>query len=194
MVLAPLLLVTTMMAAPGAPPEQVRAVPPPPPSTTTQSGFAIGGGIVAGSNGVTGGVQYWFGPRVAMDLSVGYYRLPNYYTTGSSASTFQVAPSVVVMLTPPNQSRDVDFRPYVGGGISYVTSSAGTSPTTAPGTVPVTSGMGSQAFGGVEMSFKDTPQLGVTFEISYYHLPAGFVGNGYIGGVNYLLGVHFYLK
>ena len=51
-----------------------------------------------------------------------------------------------------------------------------------------------QAFGGVEMSFKDTPQLALTIEGAYFHRPEGFAGTGYIGGMNYLIGLRFYMK
>jgi len=190
MSLAPLLFVTSLMVAPAAPGEQ-RPVPPPPPSSNAPHTLSFGGSIVAGSNGAAGSVNYWFGEQVGVQMTVAYYTLPNYYSTGSNGSTFQAAPSVMVMLTKPNQTRDVNFRPYLGGGINYVSSSH-------PNNVNVvgvtTSGTGGQAFGGVEMSFRETPGLAVTFEAAYFHLPSGFVGTGYIGGMNYLLGVHFYVK
>jgi len=96
------------------------------------------------------------------------------------------------MLTKPDQSREVNLRPYLGAGINYVSSSQPYGNVTP--TATVTSGTGMQAFGGVEMSFQDTPRVGLSFEAAYYHLPTGFVGTGYIGGMNYLIGVHFYLK
>ena len=170
--------------------EQARPVPPPQTASVPRT-FSVGGSIVAGSNGAAGSVRYWFTPTVGVDMTVGYYRLPNYYGPNSSGSTFQVAPSVVVMLTKFDASRDVNLQPYLGGGINYVSSSQ---PVTTPGAATSTTGTGGQAFGGVEMTFKDTPQFGLTFEAAYFHLPAGFVGTGYIGGMNYLLGVHFYVK
>ncbi len=217
MTFAPWLLVTTTLLAPGPRPdvapsssaltpsssssfaaattaaveEQARPVPPPAQQTSAAPHtFGVGGSIVAGSNGATGSVNYWFTPQVGAQMSVGYYALPNYYSAGSSGHTFQAAPSVMVLLTKPNQSRDVNLRPYLGAGINYVSSSQ-------PATVHTgssTSGTGGQAFGGVEMSFKDTPQFAITMEAAYFHLPSGFVGTGYIGGMNYLLGVHFYMK
>jgi hypothetical protein len=208
MTIAPLLLVTATLAnpIPNANPtptptivtpaveEQARPVPPPTQAqTAAPHTFAVGGSIVAGSNGATGGFSYWFNQQVGVDMSVGYYRLPGYATVnGSSGYTFQTAPSVVVMLTKPDQSREVNLRPYLGGGINYVSSSQPYGSVTP--TATVTSGTGMQAFGGVEMSFQDTPRVGLTFEAAYYHLPTGFVGNGYIGGMNYLIGVHFYVK
>jgi outer membrane protein W len=191
MTLAPLLFATTLMMAPGAAPdEQTRPIPPPP--STAPHTLSVGGSIVAGSNGATGSFAYWFGDHVGVQMSVGYFVLPNYYSTGSNGSTFQAAPSMMVLLTKPNQTRDVNFRPYVGGGINYVSSSSAVVNTRS--TAVSTSGTGGQVFGGVEMSFKDTPQFGVTMEAAYFHLPSGFVGTGYIGGMNYLLGFHFYLK
>jgi len=194
MFLAPWLLVTTALIAPAPAPDQARPVPPP-QSTSAPHTLSVGGSIVAGSNGATGGFSYWFNQQVGVDMSVGYYRLPNYYSsTGSSGYTFQAAPSVMWLLTKPNQTRDVNLRPYVGGGINYVSSSQPVTLSTRSTTAPTSSGMGMQAFGGVEMSFKDTPQLALTIEGAYFHLPDGFAGTGYIGGMNYLIGVRFYLK
>lgn len=194
MLLAPWLLVTTVLIAPAPTPDQARPVPPP-PSTSAPHTLSVGGSIVAGSNGATGGFSYWFNQQVGVDMSVGYYRLPNYYSsTGSSGYTFQAAPSVMWLLTKPNQTRDVNLRPYVGGGINYVSSSQPVTLSTRSTTAATSSGMGMQAFGGVEMSFKDTPQFALTIEGAYFHLPEGFAGTGYIGGMNYLIGVRFYLR
>lgn len=202
MTFAPWLLVTTTLFTPSsssslaasmsaAVEEQARPVPPPSQQTSAAPHtFGLGGSIVAGSNGATGSFNYWFTPQVGAQMSVGYYVLPNYYSAGSSGHTFQAAPSVMMLLTKPNQSRDVNLRPYVGAGINYVSSSQASH--AQPGAT--TSGTGGQAFGGVEMSFKDTPQMAITMEAAYFHLPSGFVGTGYIGGMNYLLGVHFYMK
>ncbi len=192
MTLAPLLLVTTLVstaphlgvsavsvatspspaldsaaapaaeAAPAAAELQARPVPPP-ATTPAMHTVAIGGSIVAGSNGATGAFQYWFNQYVGMEMSVGYYRLPDYYsTTGSGGYTFQSAPSVVVLLTKPDQTRDVNLRPYVGGGVNYVSSSGDVVAARArTASTPSSSGTGMQAFGGVEMSFKDTPRVGL---------------------------------
>ena len=190
------LLVTTALAAPAPAPEQARPVPPP---TSTSSAaphtLSFGGSIVAGSNGATGGFSYWFNEHVGVDLSVGYYRLPNYYSSnGSSGYTFQTAPSVRWLITKPNQTRDVNLRPYLGGGINYVSASNPYVATTRTTPSVTTNGVGMQAFGGVEMTFKDTPGFAVTMEGAYYHLPEGFAGTGYIGGMNYLIGIRYYVK
>src|SRR5262249_731216 len=106
----------------------------------------------------------------------------------------QAAPSLMWLLTKPNQTRDVNLRPYLGGGINYVSSSAPVVASTRTTVTPTTSGTGMQAFGGVEMSFKATPQFAITLEAAYFHLPEGFAGTGYIGGMNYLLGFRYYVK
>jgi len=192
MFFAPWLLVTTALVAPAL--DQARPVPPPTSSSAPHT-LSFGGSIVAGSNGATGGFSYWFNEHVGVDMSVGYYRLPNYYSSnGSSGYTFQTAPSVRWLITKPNQTRDVNLRPYVGAGINYVSSSNPVPAAARTATSYTTSGMGMQAFGGVEMTFKDTPQFAVTMEGSYYHLPEGFAGTGYIGGMNYLIGIRYYVK
>jgi len=221
MTLAPWLFVTTTLVTPGAMPgsapaiaspsasssivgiapvsfaapaaeEQVRPVQSTPVTSNAPHTLSFGGGVVAGSNGVSGGFNYWFTERVGMNMSVAYYVMPHYYSSSSSGSTFQVAPSVQVMLTKPDASRDFNLRPYVGGGVNYVSSSQ---PAAAVRAVNYsTSGTSEQVFGGVEMSFKDTPGLALTFQVAYYNMPENFVGTGYVGGVNWMFGAHFYVK
>jgi hypothetical protein len=170
---------------------QVRPVQAAPVSSAPHT-LSFGGSVVAGSNGVSGGVNYWFNEHIGVNMAVGYFIMPHYYSTSSSGSTFQAAPSVMVMLTKADQSRDVNIRPFVGAGINYVSSSQ---PSVATRTTNyTTSGTSEQAFGGIEMSFKDTPGLALTFQAAYYNLPNNFVGTGYVGGLNWLFGAHFYVK
>ena len=96
------------------------------------------------------------------------------------------------MLTDAHPSRDVDLRPYAGGGISYGSASSrlqsGTLTTTR------TSGMGMQAFGGVEMTFKDSDNVAISAEMGYYRQPVRVITSPVADGVTYRVFVHFYLN
>jgi hypothetical protein len=74
-------------------------------------------------------MRYWFGQRVGIDFTAGYYR--HRLTPTLTASSTQVMPSVLVMFTEPDPSRDVDVRPYAGGGVNYARLLSGTPATGA---------------------------------------------------------------
>ena len=93
------------------------------PATTSGSQrphrFGLGGTFGVSNRGAGGAFRYWFGERVGLGLTASWYRGPKYTTTGTRSSSFQGAPSLLVMLTRPDATRDIDIRPYVGGGLSY---------------------------------------------------------------------------
>jgi len=121
---------------------------------------------------------------------VTYYRTIR--TNDATGSTFAVLPSVIVMLTKPDDTRQVDVRPYVGGGVNYVRS---TRPVSFSSSNQVrASGVGGQAFGGVELTFRDAQQVTVSAEGIYYRLPVRYINANAIDGFNYRVAVHIYLK
>ena len=152
----------------------------------------LGGQMGVSNRGGGGGLRYFFGNRLGANFEVAWYR-PR-YTATTSGSTFAVLPSIIFMLTDPDPTRDVDIRPYVGGGVSYVRSSRPV--TTAPGqtTSLRRSGTGGQAFGGVELTFREADYLTISIEGTYYKLPVSYVNANVVGGFNYVLAFHFYLK
>ena len=155
--------------------------------------IGVGGTMTVSNRGAGGGLRYWFGEHVGVNLTANYYRGSQRQTGGSrSGSTFTVVPSIIVMLTRPNPAREVDIRPYVGGGVNYVRSS----PATATGTATLArrSGTGGQVFGGVEMTFRDADWMTISAEGIYYSLPVSYVDANTIGGFSYLLAFHFYLR
>lgn len=155
--------------------------------------FGLGATMTASNRGAGGAMRYWFGEYVGVDFSAQWYRPRYTVASGSRGSTFQAIPSVVILLKKPNLTRDVDLRPYVGGGLNYVRS---TRPLANPSQTAAarSSGVGGQVFGGVEMTFREAPQVTISGEAVYYKLPINYVGASMIGGMNYIMAVHFYLK
>lgn len=180
---AALLLVTTAVASPGQ-----SGSTQPPPNRPHQVG--IGSSISVSNRGAGGAVRYWFGERVGVSVSAIYYRSPSYARSYSS-STFSAAPSVLVMLAPQNQTRDIDLRPYVGAGLSYVRATRSLAGSGLPARQ---SGTGGQAFAGAEITFREAPNFTISIEGVYYRLPVRFVNADVVDGFNMLMGVHIYLK
>lgn len=191
MSIAALVVVSALLAGPApadAQRDRGRA-----PTGTRPHTIGVGGAMTVSNRGAGGGLRYWFGERVGVNLTANYYRGGLRQTGGSrSGSTFAAVPSIIVMLTGPHPAREVDIRPYVGGGVNYVRSSA----TTTTGTSALTrrSGTGGQVFGGVEMTFRDADWMTISAEGIYYSLPVSYVDASTIGGFNYVLAFHFYVK
>ena len=154
--------------------------------------IGLGGQMGVSNRGGGGGFRYFFGNRLGGNLEVAWYR-PRYSTT-ASGSTFAVLPSFIFMLTDPDPTREVDIRPYVGGGVNYVRSSRPV--VTSPGQSASLSrsGMGTQAFGGIELTFREADFLTISVEGTYYRLPVTYVNANVVGGFNYVLAFHFYLR
>jgi hypothetical protein len=156
--------------------------------------LGVGTNITAGNRGAGGSFRYWFGDRVGLDAGVRWYlgqRLPS----GDRPSTFQTSPSVLFMLTDPHPDRDVDVRPYVGGGFNYVRATSPYRTTTPSGAgASQRSGVGTQGFGGAEITFKEAERITISVEAGYYKLPAAFANSIYVGGWNYLLLFTYYLR
>jgi opacity protein-like surface antigen len=150
----------------------------------------LGGSLGISNRGGGGALRYWFGSRVGVDFTAGYHRA----NAGSTirTSVYHVSPSVIVLLTDADPTRDIDVRPYVGAGVGYVraTSSLNTStPTTSRA-----SATGWQAFGGVEMTFQEHQNLAISTELGYYRQPVRFAGVPDTDGFDVRVYVHFYLR
>jgi opacity protein-like surface antigen len=152
--------------------------------------FGLGGSLGLSNRGGAGALRYWFGSRVGVDFTAGYYRA----NAGSTlrTSSYHVSPSVLVMLTEAHPARDIDVRPYVGGGVGYVraTSSLRTDTTTTSRL----SATGMQAFGGVEMTFQEQNNLAISAELGYYRQPVRVAGAPLGDGMDMRVYVHFYLR
>ncbi len=149
--------------------------------------FGLGGTVGISNRGAAGAIRYWFGQRVGVDFTAGYYR--RRLTSTLTSSSTQLMPSVLVMLTAPDPSRDVDIRPYVGGGVNYARLLSGT-----PITGGRTSATGGQVFGGVEMTFAEAENLAISAETGYYRQPVRLTSGPHADGVDFRLFVHMYLN
>ena len=158
------------------------------PSAPRPHRLGFGGSMGISNRGGGGALRYWFGERVGLDFTAGYFRAGSALQT----SSVQVAPSVIVMLTDSNPSSDVDLRPYVGAGVGYVRASS--SLRADPSIRSSVSGNSVQAFGGVEMTFQDSPNVAVSAEVGYYRQDMRLPGFAPIDGVDGRVYVHFYLR
>jgi hypothetical protein len=198
------LFLTTFLASgpqPAVPPASpVAAVQEPQPqddprttpaSSSTTKPHEVGLGGFGGSGGGPS-FRYFFGEQVGVDLSAGWYRP---MTSGSSSrgTSFQVSPSMVVMLNKSHQLADLDVRPFVGGGVIYMNT-----PTTIARTTSTTqlrqSGVGMQAFGGVELTFASAPSIAISAETIYHKLPIQTYNVNLTRGLDFYLLFHYYMK
>jgi hypothetical protein len=154
----------------------------------------LGSQVSLSNRGAGGGGRFWLGERLGVNINVGWYR-PRYTVSGvQPGSTFGAFPSFILMLTKPDSTRDIDVRPYVGGGISYVSGPQRVTTTSGATVFERTSGTGGQAFAGVELTFKEADWMTISGEGIYYRLPVRIVNSSVVDGFNYLMAIHFYLK
>jgi hypothetical protein len=197
------LLLVTALVAPGsqvpAPPDTptVTTQQPqsqgesgtPTPSTTTRAHEMGLGGF--GGSGTGPSFRYFFNDRIGTDVTGGWYRSPS-AASSSRGTTFQVSPSAVVMLNKSHQLADIDVRPYVGAGLIYLHNTA---PIQTVGNVGTTQGgLGSQVFGGVELSFASAPSIAISAEVMYHRLPVQTFNANLVRGTDFYLLFHYYLR
>lgn len=210
---ATLLLVTSTLAAPtaarpadertgdpsstslawSAPASIAAQRPGPQASSTRPHQFGFGGSITASNGGAAGDVRYWVGDHLGLDMSAGWHRSGYETRTGQRASTVHASPSIIYMFGKPNYTREVDIRPYAGGGASYVRASTPVMSPSGAMLMSEASGTGMHTFGGAEVAFKDVEAMTFSGELVYYRLPVRLSNNAY-DGFSYLIAVHFYVK
>ena len=160
--------------------------------------IGLGAQMGLSSRGGGGAFRMFMTPQLGFNFSASYYPGTRYNTVNGpvSGSTFAVMPSVMYMITKPNLLRDVDLRPYVGGGLNYVHASGRPLPTTVPGVISYgsESGIGGQVLGGVEMTFRSADYITISFEGTYYRVPGTYQNASLRDGFQYALAFHFYLK
>ena len=155
--------------------------------------FGFGGSITASNGGAGGDIRYWFGDHLGLTMSAGWHRSAYQTSTGDRASTVHASPSVLYMFGKPNYRREVDIRPYVGGGASYVRSSMPVASPNGGVRTSEASGTGLHTFGGAEVAFKEVEAMTFSGELVYYRLPVRLSNNAY-DGFSYLIAVHFYVR
>lgn len=166
------------------PPQGERPLPP----EERPHQIGIGSALTATSRGLGGATRFFFNDRFGIDFVASWYNPQTRNTTGS---VFNVTPSVVYMLKLPNDLANIDIRPYVGAGFSYVRSSYRPIGTAYTGS---DSGLGGQVFGGAELTFKEAQFVTISFEGRYYSLPTQTVNVNMIDGFNFMMMFHFYLR
>jgi len=119
-------------------------------SSSTDKPHQVGLGGFGGSGGGPS-FRYFFGEQIGIDVTGGWYR-PMTGRGASAATACQVSPSMIVMLNKSNTLADLDLRPYVGGGVIYMSSPTPVGYRTS--TVIRQNGWGMQAFGGVEITVR----------------------------------------
>ena len=125
-------------------------------------------------------------------MTAGWYR--SYYETpsGQRPTTVHVSPSVIYMIGKPNYTREVDIRPFVGGGASYLRA---TRPIVSPtANILTVESSGTSTRSAARSSRSRTPVLALSGELIYYRLPVQLPSRSSLDGLNYLVAVHFYLK
>jgi hypothetical protein len=198
MLLTSMLLVTSLLPTAAAatapePPACVRAVFAddaqtygPGSAAHSPHQFGIGGALGASIGRVSrvgGSMRYWFSERVGLEMNASWVH--NGFSTPSENFVYAM-PSLLVTLTPVKSIGRVDLRPYAGGGPNLVHASG------PAGEVVGTGGMGMQAFGGVEVTFKDANQLAISVETRYTHAPVTAINLR--NGTYSLIEVHYYLR
>jgi hypothetical protein len=160
------------------------------PSTPTEKPHEVGLGGFGGSGGGPS-FRYFFTDQVGIDLTGGWYRP---MTANQSGTSFQISPSMVVMLNKSHQLADLDVRPYVGAGLLYLNGPTGAITQTNSATVIRESGLGMQAFGGVEFTFAAAPSIAISAETIYHKLPVQTYNVDLTRGFDFYVLFHYYMK
>jgi hypothetical protein len=153
--------------------------------------FGFGAIVGAGALGTGLGLRGWFGNYVGIDMRLLLSRAELVGQTGFGGGGFSIeaAPSLIVMLTKPDDSREVDIRPYIGGGVNDTR--AGTNATNTGSPV---SGSGTQVFGGVEAAIRAAGGFAISVEVLYNKRSQTLVAAGVKSGVTGQFGFLFYVK
>jgi hypothetical protein len=158
-----------------------------PSSSGTTHTFGVGalmGGPALGL-GVT--MRGWSHKRLGVQFDIAHYNVSSPIDLGSMSST-EFGPSVLFSFN----DRVADYtwlRPYIGAGMNFYKSSL-TSPLLGDMS---DSRVGSQMFGGGELSFASVPQFAVSTQVSYRWFNEARQGYD-LGGVGVSLAGHWYLK
>jgi hypothetical protein len=153
--------------------------------------FGFGAVVGAGALGTGLGLRGWFGNYVGVDIRLLLSRaeLVNQTGFGGGGFSIEAAPSLIVMLTKPDDARTVDIRPYIGGGVNYTR--AGTNATTTGSPV---SGSGTQVFGGVEAAIRAAGGFAISVEVLYNKRSQALVAAGVKSAVTGEFGFLFYVR
>ena len=164
----------------------------PPMSIDRPHTIGFGGQVAISNTGVGAGTRFFFTKNLGVNLNAFWYNASPTSYGAAQGSTYGAVPSFMFMLTQPS-TRDVEIRPYVGGGMSYISSSRPVTTANVSATERFT-GVGGQAFGGVELTFREMQFMTISAEGIYYKLPVAMVNTSMMDGMNWLMAVHFFVK
>jgi len=158
------------------------------PATGPSHVFGLGARIGGPSFGVGASARGWTRGRFGLQFEVSRYEMSEAITLTTMSST-QFGPSVLYAFN--DHVADYTWlRPYVGGGVNFYRSTL-TSPALAIDMSD--SAMGSQIFGGGELSFASLPQFSVSAELSYHWFESPFAGFE-MSGTGLSIAGHWYIK
>lgn len=162
--------------------------------------FGVGGRAGGFTFGVGGSARYWSHERLGFQIDVSRYGIGvSDLGVRVSSSTLQLAPAVLYSFeTESNSDAPVTYRPYVGGGVSILRSSLSSSASGFGAGVDFSEStsntdIGFHGFGGVELTFKRVPKLGVSGEFGYYSTGEPFSGV-HVGGFGASAAAHWFFK
>ena len=154
-------------------PAPARAVARPALTKTPEPHLLGIGGLVGPMSTIGASARAWRDDRLGFQLAVTRDAMSSDFA-GNRVTATQIEPGVVYGLL----DRVTDYvwlRPYVGAALSLRRETLRFP--TARGLEPVSdSGMGLRLFGGTEFTFASVPQLGLSVDLGYRHVPTPFVG------------------
>lgn len=159
-------------------------------ASAPQHVFGFGGALGAGALGTGLLTRYWFLNFVGLDFR--FLLSSNNYGVGFGTGggfSYEVAPSVIVMLTKADASKPVVFRPYLGVGVNHTHAGSNAVSTASP-----VSGSGEQIFGGVEVQIQQVGGFAISGEVVYNKRDATLVNAGLASGTTGDISFMFYVK
>jgi hypothetical protein len=163
-----------------------RAVSGPAPSLPSHV-IGLGGRIGTQALGFAATGRAWTQRRIGAQLEAGRSTYTSQFG-GNQLRTMQFAPSLIY--SPRNLVTNAIWaRPYLGGGVNFYRSTFRSS-VGFPDVVD--SGVGSQMFGGAELTWANLPQAALSADLRHLWAPTT---NGFdLGGMGFSVSGHWYVK
>src|SRR5262245_2418915 len=138
-----------------------------PPTHTLGFGAMMGGSTLALGASARG----WSSNHLGVQFDVSHYSMTSILAVGNLSAT-QMAPSVLYSMND-HITDHVWLRPYAGAGVAW---SHATLSEVTPGFSESANTLGARFFVGSEFMFANVPQIALSLDGCYYHMPAPFVG------------------
>jgi len=153
-----------------------------------QGEHKLGVGVRTGGFGLGIGasLRSWFLPPWGFQVGVSHYGYGDVFNV--SYSSTQITPAVLYEFAPFKVNAPLSLRPFVGGGLSIITSSfpyLNNTSTTATGVL---------VLGGVEIFFAKVPKLGVSGELEFTPSSSPFASVSSVGGPGFVALAHWYFR